>query len=761
MSNVFKYPNTYYQPYSWINSGDIYLGALQRANYYLNHDNTNYPYTKQYLGETATTDRFAGLNPRTPAKMLEKVSLHRQYYGHFSDKNSNNYPSYESIYTECLIDCYFHEIKGRSTSSYPEPTTGTLRINCKRDANSHPNNSGDPTKVVPINLSSPDTHGLGNSITPYHNLDPIKVQFSGYDTSVPGEWGNYLNFADNGGTYFYLKVINSQTVEVYTDSGYTTPVNIGPSGLNWGAYIHDLNNAYVISDDSTYRYQLINVTFVDRGNRVFTYYDKDYYSGYGNSVNNNFGANIVGARPFFYVKTQPIATAPNYNSNLPMDYASYAEWWYDSQYLPGVTIQCAGDGLPYTGVGNNGCVTGVTFDEEFCGRFASGGTAADPFDGVGEECALSVATLDSDPAAGYTFFLSNVTQANPAVVTFANSVFDQSATSEFSMKTFRQVGGMTELDGLMVYLKSTGHNTAELYYDHNFTSPVDSTGFSAYTGSPEAGDMADFDNNSLQGDGVFSPSYTGDSLGSDFDNYNPQPLSTTNAGSSDQVWPRTVSPAKMDIQLIQPTRKTYGQDLTRYTNSTGAYGYRLTLTYNNISKDAWREFDGFIKGMRGATAPFHFYYFNNTDGGGYRVFDSSQDTIDTWEASRIALAKPVSAGDTKITFTGFKADGSAPGTNTRIVSRTNDVFFAAHTYRDSYTANNVGFAGGEFQTNQFGEAIIRFTHPFKNTLSALNNSITPTRGWTYLQCMLADDEVEYDFHPIGDFVSFKVDLDVV
>ena len=125
--------------------------------------------------------------------------------------------------------------------------------------------------------------------------------------------------------------------------------------------------------------------------------------------------------------------------------------------------------------------------------------------------------------------------------------------------------------------------------------------------------MQDYDNNDLFpiGDNF----YGRDPFGGpgEYQKFAPTEVDYTNAGSYDQIWPRTVTPAKMDIQLIQPTRKTYGQDLTRYTNSTGAYGYRITLTYNNISKEAWQEFDTFIKQMRGASAPFLFRYFNNTD----------------------------------------------------------------------------------------------------------------------------------------------------
>ena len=740
MSNVFDGSG-------YIRDDDpILLGTLKRARDFLEKsDPANTPYTKPYKGKSSPSERYAGLSPRTPDNFAAHIAKFRTYYGVASGLGVDGYPSYNAIYNTPDIYCYFHLIKFGITNAYANPSTGTLTLDCRRDSSTHAG--------LPL-YSNTDTHGMGNTSFKYTDTVPRKFDLSGFDTSVASEWGNYLNLADNGGTQFYLKVIDAQSVEVYTDSGHTTPVNIGPSGLNWSAYTS--GGFAVISNGQTSSFQMIYMDFIDRSNSTYTAYDKDYYTGYGNSVNNDFGANIVGARTSYFVNVG--LSTSTFTSNVPTDYLSTPDFQTDSQYNPSITLICSGDGLPYTGSGDNGCITGATFNMELGGLMFQGGTSTQPY-AIGAECLVLPAPYDSDASAGYDFSVSNITQASPAVVTFTNSIYDQTAVgSEDAVKVFNDVEGMTEINGQLLYLKQTSHNTAEIYTDANLTVPLDSTAYTAYT---SGGNLQDYDNNVFIQSTVFGGDYTGRTLGSDYENFAPMPLSTTNSGSADQIWPRTVSPAKMDIQLIQPTRKTYGQDLTRYTNSTGAYGYRLTLTYNNISKDAWREFDGFIKGMRGASAPFHFYYFNNTDGGGYRVFDSSQDTVDTWEAASPVLAKDIAVGDTAIWLTGFSADGSAPGTNTRIVSRTNDVFFSAHTYRNSYTANNVGFASGEFQTNEFGEAIIRFTHPIKNAISTLDNSVIPTRGFTYLQCMLADDEVEYDFHPIGDFVSFKVDLDVV
>lgn len=732
MSNVFKYPLN--QNNSYLTTDDsLLLGALQRANDFLTSDNSaTTPYTAPYKGEAGPTDRFAGLSPRTAQNTLTHISKFRTYYGVASGSGLDGYPTYQSIWEQPSIYCYFHIIKFRITNAYPNATTGTLTLECRRDSSSH----------TGLSFTGTSTHGMGNATTKYTDTYGLSFDLSGFDTAVAGEWGNYLN----GNTYG-LKVIDALTVEVYTDDTYATPVNIGPSGLNWSAYT---SGGFCVSDESNpASFQLLYVTLVDRGNKQMYAYDKDYYSGAGNEVNNDFGANIVGARPSYYVSK--LASTSTFYSNPPVDYLSVTDWQYDSAFNPAVTIQCSGDGGVFTGAGANGCVTGVTFDVEFGGLMLQGGTASSPFSDYAE-CILLPADNESDASAGYDFSISNITQANPAVVTFTNSIYAQTGNPV----TFDGIVGMTELNSQLLWARSISHNQIELYEDAALTTGVDSTAYTAYT---SGGSMQDYDNNSFGQIDVFSADFTGRDFSGSYANYAPMPLDATNAGSFDQVWPTTVSPAKMDITVIHPTRKTYAQDLTRYTNSTGAYGYRISLTYNNISKSAWRELDGFIKAIRGATAPFKFEYSSGIDGGGYTVFDNDSTTTATWSGSSPRLAKDVALGDTAVYFTGFKPN-TTPGTADSKVSTFNDVFTNLQTYRGIFTYNNVAYAGGNFETNAYGEAIIRFTAPVKTAMSALNNSIAP-HNYTYFQCMLSDDEVEYDFHPIGETVSFKIDMDVV
>ena len=87
--------------------------------------------------------------------------------------------------------------------------------------------------------------------------------------------------------------------------------------------------------------------------------------------------------------------------------------------------------------------------------------------------------------------ITNITQANPAVATFA------SAPSENDRGTITGVSGMTEINDTLVHLRNVSGSTAELYYDHPIPgsmgdgletsdtdlgqNPLNSTGFTAYS----------------------------------------------------------------------------------------------------------------------------------------------------------------------------------------------------------------------------------------------------------------------------------------
>jgi hypothetical protein len=714
MSNVFTYPNN--AGTNYINPTDpILLGAMERANTFLNGGNSaSIPYATAYAGNNT---RMSGLSPRTPENLLSMISYNRSFYGVASGSGQSGFPNYYSVYNMPNLYAYFHVIKFGFDTATTNPTDGTLRLGCIRNSSTHTG--------LPITVASTQTHGMGNASLKYTDTYDRQFDFSGFT-------GGYA--ALNGNTY-YVKVVDGRYLDVYTNAAGTNIVN--PSGF--GAYNGD--GFAVIDQPSNGPYQLVGVTYRDQSNARYYYYDKDHYSGAGNEVGFQFGAYKVGARAQFFVKSGQQNTS-SFSSNTPIDHGSVAEWWYDSDFYPRVTITCNGDGQVYNG--SNGYVTGVSFDPEFCGLMDGGGTNSLPTL-YGAECLILPDNYDSDPLAGYNFAISNITQANPGVITFTNSVFTQTG----GLKTITGVSGMTQINGKAIYLKSISHNQAQIYTNSALTTTLDTTGYTAYT---SGGSLSDYDDNYFGYVSVFNNgNWSGrnpTTLGAG--NFAPGPLDLNATGSIDQVWPNVVKPAKIDWRLIQPTRKTYGQDLTRYTNSTSAYGYRLTLQYNNISKANWRVFDGFIKSMRGASAPFMFYA--STADMGYNVFETDPDTVTTW-TNTVRTATTNSAGDSMVYFFGF-----APNIT---ICEANDVFFSTHTYRNNFTYNNVGFAGGSFGSNAFGEAIIRFTHPLKNSIAALRTDIQPTSLWSGLNCMLSADEVEYDWHPTGKFVSFEVSLDLI
>jgi hypothetical protein len=238
---------------------------------------------------------------------------------------------------------------------------------------------------------------------------------------------------------------------------------------------------------------------VDYSNLTYGYYDKDYYSGAGNSVNGDFGAFRNGARPQFYVFKGQTGTT-SFQSQTPMDWQLYTNWWYDSDYNPAVTIITNNDG----GVTGPAFVNTVSIDPEFGGLMALGGTDANPYQ-FGAECAIKVQTKDSDLLSGFNFAISNITQANPAVITFVNSIRDQSANGNVNAsKTINGVLGMTGINGKFVYLKQTAHNTAEVYTDAACTTGFDTTGFTAYT---SGGNLQDYDNNEFAPIAVFGVTF--------------------------------------------------------------------------------------------------------------------------------------------------------------------------------------------------------------------------------------------------------------
>jgi len=77
--------------------------------------------------------------------------------------------------------------------------------------------------------------------------------------------------------------------------------------------------------------------------------------------------------------------------------------------------------------------------------------------------------------------ISNITNAATASATIDTTLYGQSILREGQVYTISGVGGMTEINGLPVYIKHTGTGSAELYLDSAWTQPVTTTGSGSYT----------------------------------------------------------------------------------------------------------------------------------------------------------------------------------------------------------------------------------------------------------------------------------------
>jgi len=611
------------------------------------------------------------------------------------------------------IYTYFHVIKFGVSYTTTNPSDGTLRLGCNRDEYTHGN--------IPFTLSATSTHGLGNSGYKYTDYYDMRFDFSGF----PGTFGTNLN-----GNEYYIKVVSASEVDVYNDAAGTSIVD--PS--TWGTYTQ--GGLCVIDPGQAVAYQLIYAQLRDSSNTRYYRYDSDYYSGAGNEVNSDFGANIIGAKPQYYVVSGSELTG-SVATNKPIDYDTVG---YNSDFNPTLTITCEDDGGVYDGT--NGQITGVSLNMQFCGLMQLGSTYSFPYQ-YGGECLVLPCNYDSDTGFDWNFNISDITQGSPAVVTFSGNVPSQTSSE---VKTITGVSGMTEINGKKLYVKSTSHNTADLYTDSSLTTPFDTSAYTAYT---SGGNLQTYDANTFGSVALYSYDFDGRDY-NDTTNFGPFAVDYDRAGSIDQYWPTVVKPAKVDWQIIHPVRKSYAQDLTRYTNSLSVYGYKITLTYNNISSANWKVYDGFIKQMRGSSAPFLLYV--NSSNMGYDVFTSNSATVSAW--SSIRLAKAASPGDTMLYFQNF-----APNTT---FATPNDVFYGIGQYSSLYSYSNFGFSGGTFGSNEFGEGIMRITSPIRgDSLSALSTSVSPASAIGLIHVQMSADTIDYDWHPTGNFVSFKVELDVI
>jgi hypothetical protein len=80
-----------------------------------------------------------------------------------------------------------------------------------------------------------------------------------------------------------------------------------------------------------------------------------------------------------------------------------------------------------------------------------------------------------------TVAVTNITQTSPAVLTISTGSVSQHVHREGQVLTISGVTGMTQINGETFYPKLIGLSTMELYEDEELTTPLNTTGFSAYS----------------------------------------------------------------------------------------------------------------------------------------------------------------------------------------------------------------------------------------------------------------------------------------
>ncbi len=139
-----------------------------------------------------------------------------------------------------------------------------------------------------------------------------------------------------------------------------------------------------------------------------------------------------------------------------------------------ITAAANGEVLAYDGINwvNKGSTAGGLINLGAVGNVKIGGGSTGyvlETDGTGN--------LAWTPKATIIAYISNVTNANPAVVTTVVPNF----LSDSAKITITDVGGMTQLNGNSYYIDILTSSTFALYADAGLTVPIDSTGYGTYT----------------------------------------------------------------------------------------------------------------------------------------------------------------------------------------------------------------------------------------------------------------------------------------
>jgi Ubiquitin-activating enzyme E1 FCCH domain len=170
-------------------------------------------------------------------------------------------------------------------------------------------------------------------------------------------------------------------------------------------------------------------------------------------------------------------TTPNPNENVEV-LTSYSNISFSqingSQGNLNIVAASAGQVLSYDGTNwvNKGGTAGGRINLGTVANITINGGAIGyvlETDGVGN--------LSWTPKSTITAYISNVTKANPGVVTTTQDNF----FTDGSKITITNVSGMTELNGNSYYVNVLTSNTFSLYSDSGLSIPVDTSGYTTYT----------------------------------------------------------------------------------------------------------------------------------------------------------------------------------------------------------------------------------------------------------------------------------------
>jgi len=94
--------------------------------------------------------------------------------------------------------------------------------------------------------------------------------------------------------------------------------------------------------------------------------------------------------------------------------------------------------------------------------------------------------------------ISDITRANPGRVTTTGA----HGWSDRNIVLFKNIGGMTEIEGKKLYIKKISDDTFELYQDTAFDVPYDTTAFTGYTSGGQVGLRFQLDEEQFFDDGI-------------------------------------------------------------------------------------------------------------------------------------------------------------------------------------------------------------------------------------------------------------------